>query len=66
MTKGVHHYLVKETDRIAVIFKKYDSVDEAAKHCIIYTKANEGKPVVWWVLSTSRLVPEGHTVDWDN
>lgn len=61
-----YHYLVKEESRIAVIFKRFDGLDEAVKHCMIYTRANEGKSVSWWVLSTSRLVPDGHTVDWDN
>ena len=65
-TSEVYHYIVKEIERDAVIFKKYDSIDEAVKHCIIYTRANEGKSVRWWVLSTGRLLPEGHTVDGDN
>lgn len=66
MSGDVFHYIVKKVDRDAVIFKKYDSVDEAVKHCIIYTRANEGKLIWWWVLSTSRLLPEGHMVDSDN
>lgn len=62
----VFHYIVKEFERSDVIFKKYDSVEEAVKHCIIYTNANEGKPVRWWVLSTNKLYPDGFTLDSDN
>lgn len=56
----MHHYLVKDSERISTIHKRYDKLDEAVKHCIIYTKANEGKPVTYWVLSTVQQFLDGH------
>lgn len=57
-----NHYIVKEMDRTSVIHKKYDDLDEAIKHCLIYTRASEGKPIAWWVLTTERLIPDGYVL----
>ena len=62
----MNHYLVKESDKIPVIFKRYEKLDEAVNHCLIYARANEGKPVFWWTLSTEKVLPDGHTVDLGN
>ena len=59
----MNHYLVKDWEQASTIHKRYDKLEEAVKHCIIYTKANEGKPVAYWVLSTAQQLLDGHVLE---
>lgn len=59
----MNHYIVKKSNKLATVFKRYEELDEAVKHCLIYTRANEDKPVEWFVLSTAKLIPDGHVLE---
>jgi hypothetical protein len=59
----VNHYLVKQENRAAHVHKRYASLEEAYSHCLINTRANEGKPMLWWVRSNDKVLPDGFTVD---
>lgn len=62
----MNHYIVKKSSGVAIIFKRYDKLDEAVTHCFVYANANSSKLVEWFILSTSRFVPDGHVLDDSN
>lgn len=58
----MNYYVIRDYERILTVHKRFDGLDEAVKQWQFLVKANEGKPISWLVISTKRVIPDGHVL----
>lgn len=59
----LNHYLIKQEKGVAKVHKAYEVLKDAVTQCMSSVKACESMELVWFVLSTARVLSDNQTVE---